>query len=548
MAVTHHVQDSPPWFAAGEDSFRFGGSDSGQAAFDTAMHFPALRGSATLSAPTMADEITFVSAITGAGNIANPSFAAWNEPSFPATYTNSTLAGKWGSATPGTSGGTIKYFFDAGSSWTATEKAVFTDCLKLWSNFANIKFALASSAGTADLTITRGHSGAFDQSSLSSSNSNAGKAGGAVLWTIAASTLSVDTTVPGFGPITKDLTKDGGYPWTTILHELGHAIGLGHGGPYDEGSSVDPLKAQYSPYDSQLWSLMSYIDPSDSGAKFFSSYPVKGTDWGTVTQGAQIWSNKPVTPMMLDILAAQALYGKPATTVFNGGDTFGFHTNLPSYLPFYDFTMDKNPVVTIWDSGTGNTLDLSGFAKASHVNLTAGQFSSCNGQTNNICIAQGTKIDSVVTGKGNDTVTANKDGDHITGGLGADKLTAGAGHDVFVYTAVTQSTGSHFDIVSKFDANADAFDLWFSVSGTLHTYTSGSLSKATFDSDLASDLSGKLGAHHFDLFTPSSGDYAGKTFLVVDANGTPGYQAGADLVIELAAGANLSSLATANFT
>src|SRR5579885_684412 len=224
--AAQHVPHASPWFGADEDSFHFGGNGAAQSGFLPAARLHALNGGTTLSTPTMADEITYISAITGAGKIANPSFAAWNEPSFPATYTNSTLAAKWGSATPGTSGGTIKYFFDAASSWTATEKAVFTDCLKLWSDFANIKFALASSKGAADLLITRGHSGAFDQSSFTSSNPNAGKAGGSVLWTTTGSTLSIDTSVPGFGPITKDFTKEAVIPGRPSCMSLAMRSGL----------------------------------------------------------------------------------------------------------------------------------------------------------------------------------------------------------------------------------------------------------------------------------------------------------------------------------
>jgi len=76
--------------------------------------------------------------------------------------------------------------------------------------------------------------------------------------------------------------------------------------------------------------------------------------------------------------------------------------------------------------------------------------------------------------------------------------------------------------------------------------TSGKLSTATFNSDLAADLGAtKLGADHAVLFTASKGDLAGDTFLVVDLNGTAGYQAGQDLVIRLTGATG--TLATANF-
>ena len=42
-----------------------------------------------------------------------------------------------------------------------------------------------------------------------------------------------------------------------------------------------------------------------------------------------------------------------------------------------------------------------------------------------------------------------------------------------------------------------------------------------------------LPLHDAVLFTPNAGGLAGHTFLIVDANGTAGYQAGADYVIDV---------------
>lgn len=546
-----------PWFDHG-DRFDFGSGSTHASPEQQSFNFSHLTsfGAGPESAPTMAQEVAYISGVTGTGKVAATSFAAWNQGTDPATYQNPTNAAKWGSATPGSSGGTIKYFFDAASSWTATEKAVFNDCLALWSSLTNIKFSLASSAGAAKLLIERGHSGAFDQSSFTTTSPNAGKAGGTVMWTVSNSTVSIDTTEQSFGPITKNFTTDGGYPWTTILHELGHAIGLGHPGPYDEGQSENPDNVQFSPYDSRLWSVMSYIDPSDSSAHFFSSYPVKGTNWGTEQQGMEIWNNNPTTPMMLDILAAQAIYGVPTTTAFDGGQVFGFNSNLASNLPFYDFTVNKNPVVTIWDAGTNNTLDLSGYSTASKINLTPGTFSSCNGQTNNIGIAFNTKIDKAIGGSAGDTIVGNADAntliggggnDKLTGGAGADSLNGGAGKDTFIYTKASDSTGSKFDTITGFNAASDKLDIFSSVTKIDKAVKSGSVSKASVDHDLATILAGsKLAAHSAVVVTPSAGDLHGHVLLVIDPTGSAGYSAGHDLVIQLTS-ANMTGFGTADF-
>ena len=73
----------------------------------------------------------------------------------------------------------------------------------------------------------------------------------------------------------------------------------------------------------------------------------------------------------------------------------------------------------------------------------------------------------------------------------------------------------------------------------------GNLSTASFDSDLTTALTGYLGAHRAIRFTPNGGTLSGQTFLVVDLNGTAGYQSGVDLVIHLAG--RTSTLATGGF-
>ena len=104
----------------------------------------------------------------------------------------------------------------------------------------------------------------------------------------------------------------------------------------------------------------------------------------------------------------------------------------------------------------------------------------------------------------------------------------------------------------NFNALNDVIDIGF---GTGAPYavnsavTSGTLSAAHFDANLAAAIgAGQLGAHDAVLFTPNAGGLAGHTFLIVDGNGTAGYQAGADLVIELTSATNLSHFGTSDFT
>jgi Ca2+-binding RTX toxin-like protein len=123
----------------------------------------------------------------------------------------------------------------------------------------------------------------------------------------------------------------------------------------------------------------------------------------------------------------------------------------------------------------------------------------------------------------------------IIGGLGSDKLTGGALSDTFTYTSAAQSTSTSYDTITGFNFSSDIFDIP-GAAGTITAIdtkvTSGSLSTSSFDGDLATALAG-LGAHHAVLFKPNSGTLSGDTFLVVDLNGTAGYQSDHDLVIRL---------------
>jgi hypothetical protein len=148
-------------------------------------------------------------------------------------------------------------------------------------------------------------------------------------------------------------------------------------------------------------------------------------------------------------------------------------------------------------------------------------------------------------GAGKDVLVGGAMSDTIRGGNGADMLTGNGGADRFVYTAAAQSTSTKYDTITDFHFGTDMFDLPSSVTvtGIDHALTAGSLSSASFNSDLASALSGKLHADHAILFTPNSGTLAGDHFLVVDVNGNAQYDAGTDFVFCLS---SLSGTLTAH--
>ena len=77
------------------------------------------------------------------------------------------------------------------------------------------------------------------------------------------------------------------------------------------------------------------------------------------------------------------------------------------------------------------------------------------------------------------------------------------------------------------------FQLPVAVTAIDAAVNTGALSTATFDADLANAVgAAQLGAHHAVVFTADSGTLAHDVFLVIDANGIAGYQAGQDFVIK----------------
>ena len=140
----------------------------------------------------------------------------------------------------------------------------------------------------------------------------------------------------------------GDYGFQTIIHEIGHVLGLGHQGNYN-GTGNFSTQAVFA-NDSWQMSVMSYFSQT--------------TNPNTNSTRAYI-----PTLMTADLVALDdkySTYGKGISNAFNGDTTYGFNTNISAKISEIYSNMKNllsNSAITIVDADGIDTIDFSGFSK-----------------------------------------------------------------------------------------------------------------------------------------------------------------------------------------
>lgn len=310
---------------------------------------------------------------------------------------------------------TIGYKFysasDPAQSWrresgarefSEAHKKAFRNALRAWEDVVKVKFIENTQNADATLSV-HGNGGTGGFSSMPTKYNNALDIGIGV----------GDSRFP---------------PHSSMIHEIGHSLGLGH------------TVGQYAE-DNLTYTAMSY----------------KRHWWRPRDKNGVRVSDSPLTPMMHDIAAGNLLYGTNNKTRL-GDTTYGFNSNAGR--DHYSLkSADDLTAFCIWDNGGNDTLDLSGYKQNQTINLNAETLSDAGDREGNVSIAKGVIVENAIGGSGHDVLIGNAANNRITGGAGADTQYGGGGADTFVYNGVSDSPPQTPDWLNDFVSGADKIDL-----------------------------------------------------------------------------------------
>lgn len=254
----------------------------------------------------------------------------------------------------------------------------------------------------------------------------------------------------------------GYYGLQTLIHEIGHALGLEHPGTHN-GGSPNYYTSRGADIDTFQYSVMSY---------FWQGYNPQN-------QASNLWLTG---PMIADMEAIKKLYDH--LDVNTGNTVYGLGETV--FCGWTDLGQHQYSTYTIYDTGGQDLLDYSNVylgremwdgSQFNVIDLREGHFSDVGGWIGNVSIAlhtvieevKGSQVMDIIRGNdadnriygmngndrmwgggGADTLDGGNGSDWLDGGYRRDILTGGAGKDSFVF-------GANFAVDNKLGRSANTY-------------------------------------------------------------------------------------------
>lgn len=211
----------------------------------------------------------------------------------------------------------------------------------------------------------------------------------------------------------------GGAAYTAMLHEFGHALGLGHTHEFDGGSpsllgvSVT-TDLGLNNLNQQVYTVMSYNTGWRTG-------PLGGSSSSSFGHMGSLGA--------LDIYALQQKYGSRAS--HTGDDVYTLPTGS-GVGTYYQTIWDTRGVDEIRVTGNfGATIDLR-MATNTYSEGGGGYMSYAGGINGGFTIAYGVVIENATGSTANDRLIGNSANNVLNGGGGRDNMSGGLGNDTYV--------------------------------------------------------------------------------------------------------------------
>jgi hypothetical protein len=409
---------------------------------------------------------------------------------------------------------------------TADQMAASKTSFDLVESYTNLVFVPAASGFASDAAIRVSQTGYIDPQVGAASWGSFPYYGGA-----AAGDLFLGSN----GGVPSQFFGTDGF--NTIMHELGHTLGLKHG---HDPSPNGTLAPQYNDNEFSVMTYASYLGANTSGA-------------------TEAWlGSSPQSYMMFDIAALQALYGANFSKVgsratYTWDNATGQEFINGRNAPDTGVTSTHKIFSTVWTAGAVTTYDLSNFSDNQVDDLRPGhwltfshaQIADLNnqaatgspqfqaqGNVYNSLLYHGntdSEITTLITGIGNDTLIGNDLDNVLNAGAGNDSIVAGTGDDIMIGGAGADSIYFHFgngiissghDILRDTPANLNGDQVWGFGSGftsavdiqgvqfnQVGLLVSGNHQSTTLSSDGATaKLNGLFTNGEFMIDTRGSGD------------------------------------------